>query len=82
MYLRWLLLIPPVRRVIARWSMRQALERLDREDEVNGHSAEPMPEVRTYRHASARDDSIIEGEFQRLSESPAEPQHGKEQHAR
>jgi UPF0716 protein FxsA len=74
--LAFLLLVPPLRHAVARWSMRHALYRADvfhREDQ------ERDPGVRrtqsgTYAHRFGEQGGpVIDGEFERLDEAPTEP---------
>ena len=69
-----ILLIPPMRRTIARWSMRLVLKRVDVEDPAHGHGARPS------RRRGNQDGPIIEGEFERLSETPVDPARRNERH--
>ena len=70
-----LLLIPPLRRGVARWGVR----RLVRSAHVRigthraGVEAEPSPSK-----ATAAEGPIIEGEFERLGEKTTEPHRGKD----
>ncbi len=72
----FLLLIPPLRHVVARWSMRHALYRVDL---FHREEQEREPGVRrtqsgTHGHRAGRQGGpVIEGEFERLDETPAEP---------
>lgn len=67
--LAFLLLIPPLRRAFARWSMRQALELRDADDHER-----VAPKAEQRRGSSTADRPVIDGEFERLSETP--PQSG------
>jgi UPF0716 protein FxsA len=76
--LAFLLLIPPLRHAIARWSMRHALNRVDAhfrdEREAQGRNAQDS----SYGHAHAHDGPIIDGEFERLNETSAQrPEPGR-----
>jgi UPF0716 protein FxsA len=80
--LAFLLLIPPVRHAIARWSIRHALYRVDvrfrDEREAGAWRPQGGPEGR----ADTNDGPIIEGEFERVHETPAGPQHPGQRHLR
>jgi UPF0716 protein FxsA len=69
--LAFLLLVPPLRRAIARWSMRQALTRVDLPD-IDEHDPGGRSAQRS-THRGGRDGSVIEGEFERLDETPQAP---------
>lgn len=63
-----LLLVPPIRHAIARWSMGQLLQHAPVDDQ-------PAREDR--RHpGTTRDGPVIEGEFERLDETSAGPRRG------
>jgi UPF0716 protein FxsA len=69
-----LLLVPPVRHAVARWSVGQLLDvqrNLD-PDETAPHDAY---EQRRQPQA-AREGPVIDGEFERLGETPAAPRRG------
>lgn len=73
-----LLLVPPIRRVIARWSMR----RLMRTATVRVYRHGEGPSSRSGARAGTGDGPIIEGEFERLDETPARPQQDDEHRLR
>jgi len=72
-----LLMVPPLRRVIARWSIRAILQRGDAEGDDESRSHSPAGQS---RHRSAQDGPIIEGEFERLSEKPVRPARDNNRH--
>ena len=67
-----LLLVPPIRRTVARWSMRQdASERVDGQRRTGARDS-----TGTARHpGEAGEGPIIEGEFERLGETSTTPPH-------
>jgi UPF0716 protein FxsA len=75
--LAFMLLVPPVRRAIARWGMRHALYRVhvhfrdDREREGAGGPRNAREGAHGY--AGGQDGPVIDGEFQRLNETPPAP---------
>jgi UPF0716 protein FxsA len=82
--LAFLLLVPPLRHAVARWSMRHALHRVDlefgdeRRREAGMHGAQGSPSGR----AGSQNGPVIEGEFERLDDRPAEPPHPDQRHLR
>jgi len=68
-----LLLVPPLRRAVGRWSVRWLLREARVHVEVHAGTAQPGPEARRRPPAGAGEGPIIEGEFERLGESPTEP---------
>lgn len=70
-----LLLVPPVRRLIAHWSMGHLLRYAQMDAGADGEPAHHRPDER--RHPGrAHDGPVIEGEFERLGETPADPRRG------
>jgi UPF0716 protein FxsA len=69
------LLVPPLRRLIARAAMRWALRRTRAHIETFTADADP----RGWR-PSAEDGSVIEGEFERIDERPVRPQGKRGRH--
>ena len=80
--LAFLLLVPPVRRAIARWSMRHALSRVDVHFRDERDPAGRDAQGGSHGHADSQDGPIIEGEFERLNETSAEPPHPDQRHLR
>ncbi len=80
--LAFLLLVPPFRHAVARWSMRYALARVDMhfgdERDPAGHDAQGG----FHGHADAQNGPVIDGEFKRLSEASADPPHPDRRHLR
>jgi UPF0716 protein FxsA len=68
-----LLLIPPVRRAIARVSMRWLLRGARLHVEVRGAAADPAPEAQRRPSSGIGDGPVIEGEFERVDEDPPRP---------
>ncbi|MBX9591717.1 MAG: FxsA family protein [Hyphomonadaceae bacterium] len=66
-----LLLVPPIRHAVARWSMRHLLRHA--EASIGGDPARDKPGERHQRE-TATEGPIIEGEFERLGETA--PNHG------
>jgi UPF0716 protein FxsA len=64
-----LLLVPPVRRAIARWSVRRMLRGADVHVYRSDPESQPPP-------APGGKGPIIEGEFERLGEKPTAPRKG------
>lgn len=61
-----ILLIPPIRRAVARWSIKQLLRvRRDLDDDLD--------QGRRHPEQAARDGPVIEGEFERLGETATAP---------
>jgi UPF0716 protein FxsA len=67
-----LLLIPPVRRAIARVSVRWLLRRAHLRVEIYGAEADRAPEA-PRRPPGTGDGPVIEGEFERVDENPPRP---------
>jgi len=63
-----LLLVPPVRRAVARWSIGQLLQHAQVDIDGDGRRPHDGPEERR-RPGTARDGPVIEGEFERLGET-------------
>jgi UPF0716 protein FxsA len=80
--LAFLLLVPPLRHAIARWSMRQALHRVDLHHRHEGEPRASSPQGSSYGRAGGRAGPIIEGEFERLNETSAQPSHPDQRHLR
>jgi UPF0716 protein FxsA len=68
-----LLLVPPIRRAVARWSVNRLLQRAD--VGVFREGGDPDMEWRPHSSAGAQQGPIIEGEFERLGEE-SRPQRG------
>jgi len=82
--LAFLLLIPPVRHAIARWSMRHALHRVDVHfrDEQAREAGFGSAQGSSRGHAQTHDGPIIDGEFERLNETSAKPPQPDRRHLR
>jgi UPF0716 protein FxsA len=80
--LAFLLLVPPLRHAIARWSMRHALYRVDLHYRDEGDPRTGRAQGSSQGRASGHDGPIIEGEFERLNETSAEPQPPSQRHLR
>ena len=76
--LAFVLLVPPVRRAFARWSMRQALGLRDA-DEDRAYGTE---NAGRRAGASTGGGPVIEGEFERLSETPPQTGPADQRHPR
>ena len=70
------LLVPPIRRAVALWSIRRMMRGADVGDEVNGQ-ARAGPQAP--HSAGTREGPVIEGEFERLSETSTGPRRGNGQ---
>jgi len=68
-----LLLVPPVRRAIARWSVRRLMRSARVRVEVYDDTSRTGPERSQRASAKAGEGPVIEGEFERLGEGEAEP---------
>jgi UPF0716 protein FxsA len=73
-FIALLLLIPPLRRVLARWTAGRALERGGLDAQTVGTEGEAASERSRPSPARQGTGPIIEGEFERLEEKPADPQ--------
>jgi len=74
--LAFLLLVPPLRHAVARWSMRHALYRVDlfHREEQEREAGVRRTQGGTYGHrAGGQGGPVIDGEFERLDETAAEP---------
>jgi UPF0716 protein FxsA len=80
--LAFVLLVPPLRHVIARWSMRHALYRVDVRFRDDGQRGARDTQGRADGYGSTRDGPVIDGEFERLNETPAEPPRPGQRHLR
>jgi UPF0716 protein FxsA len=67
-----LLLVPPIRRAIARATMRWLLRRARVRVEIYGADADGAPGARR-RPPGIGDGPVIEGEFERMNENPPRP---------
>jgi len=70
-----LLLVPPIRRAIARWSVDRLLRRADVTVRAYGEGGDPDMEWRPHTPAGAAGGPVIEGEFERLGEE-GQPRRG------
>lgn len=74
-----LLLIPPLRRAVARWSVRRMMDKADVQVKVYESASEPWPRPATPGQApNQATGPVIEGEFERLGETTREPRQLKE----
>jgi UPF0716 protein FxsA len=73
-FIALLLLIPPLRRVLARWTVGRMLERSGLHAATVGAEGEAASERSRPSPAHQGTGPIIEGEFERLGEKPADPQ--------
>ena len=64
-----LLLVPPIRRAVARWTIGQLLQHRPADIDADGRRAHDGREER-HQPAAAREGPVIEGEFERLGETP------------
>ena len=72
-----LLLVPPVRRAIARASVRWLMRRAQLRVEIYGAGADGAPEA-PHRPPGIGDGPVIEGEFERVDEkAPRPPRNGR-----
>ena len=80
--LAFLLLVPPFRHAIARWSMRYALSRVDMHFGDERDPAGRDAQGGSHGHADTKHGPVIDGEFERLSETSADPPHPHRRHLR
>lgn len=81
------LLVPPVRRAVARSSVRWLLRRANVHvatyaGEETGSAPRDGPEQRSGPSAGPGDGPVIEGEFERVDERPVRPRHGPHRNGR
>ena len=70
-----LLLVPPIRRAIAHWSMGQLLQHAPVDADGDYQPPRERPEEQR-RPATAQEGPVIEGEFERLDETSTGPRRG------
>jgi UPF0716 protein FxsA len=80
--LAFILLVPPVRRAIARWSIRQVLYRTDVDFDDARQPGARNGRARREGYASTQDGPVIDGEFERLKETPTQPPVPDQRHLR
>ena len=64
-----LLLVPPIRRAVARWTIGQLLQHRPADIDADGRRTHDGREER-HQPEAAREGPVIEGEFERLGETP------------
>jgi UPF0716 protein FxsA len=64
-----LLLVPPIRRAVARWTIGQLLQHRPADIDADGRRTHDGREER-HQPETASDGPVIEGEFERLGETP------------
>jgi UPF0716 protein FxsA len=70
------LLVPPLRRAIGRWSVARILQHAPADIDGSEWEMRQQPEDRAGARRPGREAPVIEGEFERLDESPASPTRG------
>ena len=70
------LLVPPLRRAIGRWSVARILRYAPADIDGSEWRMRQEPEDRAGARRPGREAPVIEGEFERLDERPAPPRHG------
>ena len=72
------LLVPPIRRKVARWCVRRLAERAHVQVEVHEPTADRGRRTGAAASEGQVDGPVIEGEFERLGEKAREPHPGKD----